>query len=91
MVTTTLDRMAAGGIFDQLGGGFHRYSVDARWLVPHFEKMLYDNAMLAVCYLDAWQATGEDRYAAVVRQTLDYLLRDMTDPPGRTLQQRRRR
>ena len=82
MVTTTLDRMAAGGIFDQLGGGFHRYSVDERWLVPHFEKMLYDNALLAVCYLEAWQATGEHAYAAVVRQTLDYVLRDMTDPLG---------
>ena len=82
MVTTTLDHMAAGGLFDQLGGGFHRYSVDARWLAPHFEKMLYDNALLAVCYLEAWQATGEDQYAAVARQTLDYLLRDMTDPQG---------
>ena len=59
MVTATLDRMAAGGIYDQLGGGFHRYSVDARWLVPHFEKMLYDNALLAACYLEAWQATGK--------------------------------
>ncbi len=82
MVTATLDRMAAGGIFDQLGGGFHRYTVDARWLVPHFEKMLYDNALLAVCYLEAWQATGRELYAAVVRQTLDYLLRDMTGPLG---------
>ena len=53
MVTTTLDRMAAGGIYDHLGGGFHRYSTDARWLVPHFEKMLYDNALLAVAYLEA--------------------------------------
>ena len=68
--------------FDHLGGGFHRYSVDARWLVPHFEKMLYDNALLAVCYLEAWQATGDEEYAAVVRQTLDYVLRDMTDPQG---------
>ncbi|MCE5266836.1 MAG: thioredoxin domain-containing protein [Planctomycetaceae bacterium] len=82
MVTTTLDHMAAGGVFDQLGGGFHRYAVDSRWLVPHFEKMLYDNAMLAVCYLEAWQATGEQAYAEVTRQTLDYLLRDMTDPLG---------
>jgi uncharacterized protein len=69
-------------MFDQLGGGFHRYCVDDRWLVPHFEKMLYDNALLAVCYLEAWQATGNADYAAVVRQTLDYLLRDMTDPQG---------
>jgi uncharacterized protein YyaL (SSP411 family) len=82
MVTTTLDHMAQGGLFDHLGGGFHRYSVDGRWLVPHFEKMLYDNASLAVCYLEAWQATGQPRYAEVVRQTLDYLLRDMTDPLG---------
>ena len=82
IVATTLDHMAAGGLFDQLGGGFHRYSVDARWLAPHFEKMLYDNALLAVCYLEAWQATREDQYAAVARQTLDYLLRDMTDSQG---------
>ncbi len=82
MVATTLDAMAAGGCYDHLGGGFHRYSVDARWLVPHFEKMLYDNALLAACYLEAWQATGEARYAAVVRQTLDYVLRDLRDPSG---------
>jgi uncharacterized protein YyaL (SSP411 family) len=81
-VTITLDRMAAGGIYDQLGGGFHRYSVDDQWLVPHFEKMLYDNAMLADCYLAAWQATGRDEYRSVVRKTLDYVLRDMTDPLG---------
>jgi uncharacterized protein YyaL (SSP411 family) len=82
MITITLDRMAAGGLFDHLGGGFHRYTVDARWLVPHFEKMLYDNASLAVCYLEAWQATGQRRYADVARQTLDYLLRDMTNSLG---------
>jgi uncharacterized protein YyaL (SSP411 family) len=82
IITTTLDRMAAGGIFDHVGGGFHRYCVDDRWLVPHFEKMLYDNALLAVCYLEAWQATGREEYAVVVRRTLDYLLRDMTDPQG---------
>jgi len=82
MVAVTLDRMAAGGIYDHLGGGFHRYSVDARWLVPHFEKMLYDNALLAVCYLEAWQATGREPYAQVVRETLGYVLRDMTDPQG---------
>jgi uncharacterized protein len=82
MATTTLGRMAAGGMFDHLGGGFHRYSVDERWLAPHFEKMLYDNATLAVCYLEAWRATGREEYAVVVRQTLDYLLRDMTDPQG---------
>ncbi len=82
LVMTTLDRMAEGGIFDHLGGGFARYSVDARWLVPHFEKMLYDNAQLAVAYLEAYQFTGEQRYARVVRETLDYVLRDMTDPGG---------
>mgnify|MGYP000872875805 FL=1 len=82
IATVTLDRMAEGGIFDHLGGGFHRYTVDGHWLVPHFEKMLYDNAMLASCYLEGWQATGMKRYAEVVRQTLDYLLRDMRDPVG---------
>ncbi len=82
MAATTLDKMAAGGIYDHLGGGFHRYSTDARWLVPHFEKMLYDNALLAVCYLEAWQVTGKAEYAQVVRETLDYVLRDMTDPQG---------
>ena len=61
MVRLTLDKMAAGGIYDHLGGGFHRYSVDDHWLVPHFEKMLYDNALLASCYVEAFQATGESR------------------------------
>ena len=82
VVTTTLDRMAMGGIYDQLGGGFHRYSVDARWTVPHFEKMLYDNALLSMCYLKAWQATKRDAYAQVVRETLDYVLREMTAAQG---------
>ena len=82
MVKVTLDRMAAGGIYDHLGGGFSRYSVDARWLVPHFEKMLYDNAQLAATYVEAYQATGDENYARVVRETLDYTLRDMTDPLG---------
>lgn len=82
MVTGTLDRMAAGGIYDHLGGGFARYSVDAHWLVPHFEKMLYDNAQMAVTYLEAFQITGDGEYARVVRETLDYVLRDMTDPAG---------
>ena len=82
MVTVTLDRMAAGGIYDHLGGGFARYSVDARWLVPHFEKMLYDNSQLAATYLEAYQATGDQDYALVVRETLDYTLRDMTDEAG---------
>ena len=82
MVRLTLDRMAAGGIYDHLGGGFARYSVDARWLVPHFEKMLYDNALLAGAYLDAYLVTGDGNYARVLRETLDYVLRDMTDPAG---------
>ncbi|MCH7753153.1 MAG: thioredoxin domain-containing protein [Planctomycetes bacterium] len=82
MVRVTLDQMAAGGIYDHVGGGFARYSVDARWLVPHFEKMLYDNAQLAGAYLEAYQATGDQDYGRVVRETLDYVLRDMTDPAG---------
>ena len=82
MVRLSLDKMAAGGIYDHLGGGFHRYSVDDHWLVPHFEKMLYDNALLASCYTEAFQATGEERYARVVRETLDYVLREMCDPAG---------
>ena len=82
IVQVTLDRMAAGGIYDHLGGGFARYSVDERWLVPHFEKMLYDNAQLAVTYLEAFQATGNADYGRVVRETLDYVLRDMTDATG---------
>ena len=82
MVRLTLDRMAAGGIYDQLGGGFHRYSTDAQWLVPHFEKMLYDNALLAACYVEAWQATGDPLHARVARETLDYVLRDMSCPDG---------
>jgi uncharacterized protein YyaL (SSP411 family) len=79
---TSLDAMAAGGIYDHLGGGFHRYSTDDRWLVPHFEKMLYDNALLAIVYLEAYQATGDEDYARVARETLDYLLREMTSPEG---------
>jgi hypothetical protein len=82
MVLDTCRRMAAGGIHDQLGGGFARYSVDARWLVPHFEKMLYDNAQLAQLYLDAYVVSGERQYAEVVRDILDYILRDMTHPEG---------
>lgn len=81
-VTSTLDHMAAGGLHDQLGGGFHRYSTDAHWLVPHFEKMLYDNAQLATLYLAAWQVTGQTRYRTVVADTLDYVLREMTAPSG---------
>jgi len=82
MATVTLDRMAAGGIYDHLGGGFHRYAVDAVWLVPHFEKMLYDNALLASAYLHGWLVTGQDRYRGVVEETLDYLLRDLRLPEG---------
>jgi uncharacterized protein YyaL (SSP411 family) len=77
MVTSTLDRMAAGGMYDLVGGGFHRYSVDERWLVPHFEKMLYDNALLASTYLHAWVVTGEPRYRRVVEQTVEYMLREL--------------
>src|SRR5262245_53500604 len=77
MVRRTLDGMAAGGLYDVVGGGFHRYSVDARWLVPHFEKMLYDNALLASAYLHGWVVTGEERYRGVVEETVGYLLREM--------------
>ena len=82
MVRRTLDAMADGGIHDQLGGGFARYSTDGQWLVPHFEKMLYDNAQLARGYLHAWQLTGEARYRAVVEDTLDYVARELTLPDG---------
>ncbi len=82
MVTLTLEKMAGGGMYDQLGGGFHRYSTDAVWLVPHFEKMLYDNALLAVAYTEAFQVTGRADFARVTRETLDYLLREMASPDG---------
>jgi uncharacterized protein YyaL (SSP411 family) len=82
MVLHTCDRMAAGGIHDQLGGGFARYSVDAEWLVPHFEKMLYDNAQLAQLYLDAYLVSGDARHAGIARDILAYVLRDMTHPEG---------
>jgi uncharacterized protein len=82
LAVLTLNKMASGGIYDHLGGGFHRYSTDARWLVPHFEKMLYDNALLASAYLDALQATGDVHFAQVVRETMDYVLREMTHPDG---------
>ncbi|GIU94558.1 MAG: thioredoxin domain-containing protein [Gaiellaceae bacterium] len=78
MATKTLDGMAAGGMYDVVGGGFHRYSVDDRWLVPHFEKMLYDNAVLASAYLHAWVVTKDARYRRVVEETLDYLIRELT-------------
>jgi uncharacterized protein YyaL (SSP411 family) len=82
MLRHTLTRMARGGIYDQLGGGFHRYSVDGQWLVPHFEKMLYDNAQLASLYLHGWLATGEPLYRRIAEETLDYVLREMTHPAG---------
>lgn len=82
MVRTTLDHMARGGMYDQLGGGFHRYSVDEKWLVPHFEKMLYDQALLVLAYLEAFQATGDEFYRYIVEETLDYVLREMTHPDG---------
>jgi uncharacterized protein YyaL (SSP411 family) len=81
-VRLTLDKMMHGGIYDQLGGGFHRYSVDAVWLVPHFEKMLYDNALLARVYLHGWQVMGEDRWRRVCEETLDWALREMRGPEG---------
>jgi len=82
MVVKTLDEMARGGMYDLLGGGFHRYSVDERWLVPHFEKMLYDNALLAPAYLHAWLVTGDDRYREICQVTVCYLLRELGLPEG---------
>jgi uncharacterized protein YyaL (SSP411 family) len=82
MVTQTLEAMAKGGMYDQLGGGFHRYSVDERWLIPHFEKMLYDNSQLARVYLHAWQVTGNDFFRTITEEILDYVIREMTDPAG---------
>ena len=82
VVTLSLDRMAAGGVYDQVGGGFHRYSTDERWHVPHFEKMLYDNALLARLYARAWLVTRADRYRRVATETCAYLLREMRHPEG---------
>ena len=82
MVTLTLEKMSAGGLYDQIGGGFHRYSTDARWLVPHFEKMLYDNAQLVPLFLSAHQVSGREDFARVARQTLRYVAREMTSPQG---------
>jgi uncharacterized protein YyaL (SSP411 family) len=82
MVTQTLEAMARGGMYDQLGGGFHRYSVDDHWLVPHFERMLYDNAQLARVYLHAWQVTGNDFFRTIAEETLDYVMREMLAPEG---------
>ncbi|HEX3241328.1 MAG TPA: thioredoxin domain-containing protein [Solirubrobacterales bacterium] len=82
VVEETLDAMLAGGVYDQIGGGFARYSVDAVWLVPHFEKMLYDNALLARAYLHGWQTLGHERYRRVCEQTLDWMLHEMRGPEG---------
>jgi uncharacterized protein len=82
MATFTLDRMAYGGLYDQVGGGFHRYSTDERWLVPHFEKMLYDNALLARAYLDAYRATGNPLYRRITEETLDFVVNEMRDASG---------
>lgn len=82
IVEKTLERMGQGGIYDQLGGGFHRYSTDEYWLVPHFEKMLYDQALLAIAYTEAYQATGKTFYANIAKGIFDYVLRDMTSPEG---------
>ena len=82
MVTRTLDMMAYGGMYDQIGGGFHRYSVDAKWLIPHFEKMLYDNAQLAKVYLQTYQLTQEPRYRRVAEEIFSYIFREMTAPEG---------
>jgi len=82
MVEKTLDSMADGGIYDHLGGGFHRYATDDQWLVPHFEKMLYDQALLSKVYIEAYQITNNEGYAHVAREIFDYVLRDMTDPAG---------
>jgi len=82
MVTRTLDAMAAGGMYDLVGGGFHRYSVDERWLVPHFEKMLYDNALLVPAYLHGWLLTGRARYREIVEETVEYMLRELALPEG---------
>lgn len=82
MATLTLDKMAYGGMYDQVGGGFHRYSTDDHWLVPHFEKMLYDNALLARAYTDAWRATGASLYKRIAEETLDFVVREMRDANG---------
>ena len=82
MASHTLRAMRQGGIFDHLGKGFHRYSVDERWLVPHFEKMLYDQALLAMAYLEAYEASGEELFGRTAQDIFEYVLRDMTAPQG---------
>ena len=81
-VLKTLNKMGKGGIFDQIGGGFHRYSTDARWLVPHFEKMLYDNALLPLVYAEAYQLTKDPFYLEVLNKTLGFVMRELTSPEG---------
>ena len=82
MACHSLSQMAKGGIYDHLGGGFARYSIDERWLVPHFEKMLYDNALLTTCYLEAFQATGDPQYRKIAEETLAFVRRELTSPEG---------
>src|SRR5947199_10674768 len=82
IVEASLQNMANGGIYDQLGGGFHRYSVDSEWLVPHFEKMLYDNALLSRLYLHAYLVTGNPFYDRIVEGTVDYVVGEMVSPQG---------
>ncbi|GFP28805.1 uncharacterized protein HKBW3S33_02221 [Candidatus Hakubella thermalkaliphila] len=82
MVEVTLEKMAKGGIYDQIGGGFHRYATDNNWLVPHFEKMLYDNALLSRVYLHAYLVTDKQLFRCVAEVTIDYVLREMTAPGG---------
>ncbi len=82
MVEHTLQNMRRGGIYDQIGFGFHRYSTDARWIVPHFEKMLYDQALMAMAYIELYQATGKKEYETSAREIFTYVLRDMTDEQG---------
>jgi len=82
MATLTLEKMAAGGMYDQVGGGFHRYSTDGQWRVPHFEKMLYDNALIAAAYVEGYQVTGRADFRRIAKEILRYVQRDMTSPEG---------
>ena len=82
MVEATLDAMRRGGIYDQVGFGFHRYATDPAWKLPHFEKMLYDQALIAMAYLETYVATGKSEYADTAREVFTYVLRDMTSPEG---------
>jgi uncharacterized protein YyaL (SSP411 family) len=82
MAKITLEKMAAGGIYDHVGGGFHRYSTDRQWLVPHFEKMLYDNALLIMAYLEGYQVTGDEAFKRIAKEILRYVKRDMTSLQG---------